>query len=314
MKICTRIDLWKDTTWEKFMFHQKLGSPTTRIVIGSVLIIVVLSTQLVFASACTPIATSTATATVVQLPSATITASSGSLPLNLNNETGNFSQYTAYDTDGGDLTVSPQAGLGGTGYGLNVRVSDNNLAYAYKTLGTTSTTGVIRARFYIDPNGLSMGDLSQVSFIYFISSRATDHFASMKLMKISGGYYLRGVMIDDNGVHRETDAWPITDEPHYAEIRVTRATSASSANATYETWIDGVAKKTMTGVDSYDTFLDFKTVSVGRNSIAGTISGSYSVDEIAINDDGSEIGPIDRVGPPPTPKPGTTPQGTDPPS
>jgi hypothetical protein len=157
---------------------------------------------------------------------------------------------------------------------------------------TASTTGVVRARFYIDPNHLSMGELSQVSVLFLINSDAVTTFASMKLLQINGGYYLRGVMIDDNGVHRETAAWQITDEPHYVEIRVRRASSAIAADATYETWIDGVSRITMTGVDSYDKFYDFRSISAGLNGISETVSGTYYVDEIVVNDDGSEIGPV----------------------
>jgi hypothetical protein len=117
----------------------------------------------------------------------------------------------------------------------------------------------------------------------------------MKLIRINGAYYLRGVMVDDNGEHRETDAWLISDGPHYIEIRVSRASSATAQDATYETWIDGISKTTMTGVDNYEKFFDFKIVSAGLNGISGAVSGTYFMDEIVINVDGSEIGPVNGV-------------------
>lgn len=213
-----------------------------------------------------------------------------SLPASLDHEQGDFSQYSYTDTDGNDLSISTEAGLAGTKHGLSVLVDDSHRAYACAALETPSTTGVVRARFYVDPNSLRMSDLSQVSFLYLINAGRMDNFALMKLMKINGRYFLRGVMVDDNGTHRETEAWSIADASHVVEIQIRRAANASSSDATYETWIDGVYKTIMTGVDSYEKFANFQYLSVGLNGIAGNVSGTYYVDEIMVNDDGNEIG------------------------
>lgn len=214
-----------------------------------------------------------------------------SLPANLDHESGDFSHYMDVDADGGDLSITQQAALGGTRYGLQVQVDDSHRAFAYAALETPSTTGLVRVRFYIDPNGLLMDHLAQVNVLHLLNSSGTGNFASLKLMRINGRYFLRGIMIDDNGVHRETEVWPISDEPHSVEIKVRRASSAASNDASYETWIDGARKKTMTGVDSYEKFESFQYLSVGLNGIAGNVRGVYYLDELVVNEDGREIGP-----------------------
>lgn len=243
------------------------------------------------ATATYPSSTPTSTGTLVSIP----------LPANLDHEQGDFSQYSYVDTDRDDLTVSPRAGLAGTDYGLSILVDDSHRAYAYVALETASTTGLVRVRFYIDPNSLGMDHLAQVSFLYLLNSDGVTSFALMKLMRINGRYLLRGVMVDDNGVHRETGVWPITDEPHLVEIQVRRASNAASNDATFETWVDGVRKTTMTGVDSYEKFFSFQYASFGLNGIAGAVSGTYYLDEIVLKDESGEIGP--RLDADPTPVP-----------
>lgn len=216
---------------------------------------------------------------------------------NLTNESGNFSEYDLVQTNDGNLTVTGSAAMAGTNYGLRVNITPDKLQYAVKTLSLPSTTGIVRARFYIDPNSVNLPEGTQFSFLFLINSGGTENFALMKMRKIGGQYNLRGVMIDDNGIHRETRAWPISDGPHMAEIRVKKSTSATSNDATYETWIDGVQKETMTGVDSFNRFKDFKYISFGLNGIAGIVSGSYYLDELIVNTDGNPFGNSPTPGP-----------------
>ena len=84
----------------------------------------------------------------------------------------------------------------------------------------------------------------------------------------------------------------ITDEPHYLEIRVVRATGGSSNNGYMQCWIDGVEQTAITGVDNYTRFAHTRYVSVGATLKTGSWSGTFYVDEIIVRDDETYIGPV----------------------
>jgi hypothetical protein len=107
-----------------------------------------------------------------------------------------------------------------------------------------------------------------------INSDATTTIALMKLMMINGDYYLRGVMLDDNGVHRETDAWLVSDGPHYAEIRALGIGAAKMPPMT-DRWC---SQENHDSVDMYERFNDSKTVAVGSTDCGN--GWRYFLDEI----------------------------------
>jgi hypothetical protein len=57
-------------------------------------------------------------------------------------------------------------------------------------------------------------------------------------------------------------------------------------------WIDGASKQTITGIDNYDRFVNSFYFQFGAVYISTTASGTLYMDELVINDDGSEIGPV----------------------
>jgi len=90
----------------------------------------------------------------------------------------------------------------------------------------------------------------------------------------------------------------ITDAPHYVEIHYVRATDVGSSDGTCQWWIDGVSQDTFTNLDNYDVFAQLQHLQMGL--IYGTLtgaSGTYYLDELVVNDDGSEIGPLATTAP-----------------
>ena len=87
-------------------------------------------------------------------------------------EAGDFSEYTTSVTDSGDLSVTSAAALAGTTKGISVLIDDTTAIYAYKALASAQTTNVVRYRFYIDPNSITMSNSSEhtVMLITDISS------------------------------------------------------------------------------------------------------------------------------------------------
>lgn len=207
----------------------------------------------------------------------------------INHETGSLTGYSGAITDAGDLSVTTSAAMAVTSFGLQVVLDDTTNIYAFKALGAPSTSGVLRASLYVDPNSLRMANLDELSYAYFVAADGVTTVGSMQLFFLNG-YRIRGAMLDDAGTHNHTQAFSISDGPHRVEIRITRASSSTARNGSYETWIDGSAQVTLAGIDNYDRFSSFKTVSLGANSTVNKIRGIYYLDELIVSDSGAGQG------------------------
>ena len=183
----------------------------------------------------------------------------------ITNEAGNLSEYSGAITDNGDLSVTTGAALGGSRYGLQVVLDDTTNVYAYKALPTASTTGVLNARIYVDPNGLNMMYMDELSFAYFVATDGVTTVSSIQFFYMNG-YNIRGAMLDDAGTHFQPQGEAVSCMCSGIDIRITRASSRTARNGSYEIWVDGVSKPTLSGIDNYDRYSSFKTVALGANS------------------------------------------------
>lgn len=208
-------------------------------------------------------------------------------------ESNNFSEYTASVTDGGDLSTSTDSALASTAYGMKCVIDDTTSIYAYKALASAVTTGVVRYRFYIDPNSITMSALTEhtVVIITDISSNPVSLVLLHRTNTSEYGIYC--VCVQDGGGHLNSQIQTITDAPHYIEVQTVRATTSSSTDGYTEFWVDGTYAYKTVLTDNYDQFNDFQIVIMGAPSgiDAGT-SGTFYLDELVVNDDGGAIGPV----------------------
>jgi hypothetical protein len=208
--------------------------------------------------------------------------------VDIDHEAGDLGEYDSTVTDGGDLSVTNGAALAGTNYGLSALIDDTTAIYGLKNISAPASQ--LRVRYYIDPNSLTMavGD----SFHQFYVDRPS----SVRVMRASlnRGYSLSVSIYNDAGsLAWGSTAWAITDAPHYLEILLVRATTNVSANGYVSIWIDGVFKEMSTGVDNYDAVAAITNVKFGAvGGIDAGTSGTFYVDELIVNDDGGEIGPV----------------------
>jgi hypothetical protein len=204
---------------------------------------------------------------------------------------GSFAEYTASVTDGGDLSIGSGAALAGSSNGMSVLVDDTTLIYAYKSLASAITTGVVRYRFYFDPNTMTMtnGDAFSVMMITDVGSNPVSFIMFSKTA--GGNYAMYAVCVQDGGTHLNTVEVTITDAPHWIEVETRRATTSTSVDGYTYFWIDGnFAAKTVLA-DNFDQMNDWQVIIVGAVSgiDAGT-SGTCYIDEVVVNDDGAVIG------------------------
>jgi len=213
-----------------------------------------------------------------------------SVIVNINHETADLGQYDSSTTDGNKLSVTTGAALVGS-YGMSVLIDSTNEKYAYKNTGYEGST--LRVRFYIDPNAITMPDTSSITVMRIVQDGGSylalvnaylDYFTS-------GGYKLKINYKADGGWNYGSD-YVITDAPHYMEILVVSAATSISSDGTTQMWIDGVSQFTATGLDNYNSMQDVNWRAVlGAMVVSASISGTYYLDELIVNNDGGLIGP-----------------------
>jgi hypothetical protein len=209
---------------------------------------------------------------------------------NVTHDAGNLSEYDSTVTDSGDLSAEVAAALASTSYGLQCVIDDTTAIYGLMNITPTSR---YRFRFYVDPNGLTMasGDVFNLCSIH--ASAAPTTWSVVQLRYDGSNYEIRLNMRSDGGADNFTSNYDISDEQHYIEVDLVRATSAVSNDATGELFIDGVSQETLSGIDAYNVWANIINTRFGAPAglDAGT-SGTFYLDEFKANDDGTLIGPV----------------------
>ncbi len=216
-----------------------------------------------------------------------------SVIIDIHNAT-DLSEWTATATDGGDLSWQAAAGLGGTSGGMQFLINDNTMIYGSKDPVSAIVTGVCRFRVYFDPNGLSMtnGDVFNIVYVYITTATV---LITVVLTATAGNITMNVTTASDTGTRASTFT-NITDEPHYIEVLLTRAATAVSADGVLSFWLDGVLIGSLVNIDNYDTFVSWQRVYNIAHLVDTGTRGTFFMDELVVNDDGTLIGPVVPAG------------------
>ena len=186
-------------------------------------------------------------------------------------ESGNLSAWTTSVTDSGSLSVSASAALTGT-QGLSANINDNNSIYVQDDLPNAETR--YRARFYFDPNSITMSG-GNAHYLLYGYSGTTAVVTRVEFRRASGLYQVRAALISDASTWTTTSWFTISDTPHFIEIDW-RASSAAGANSGGLTlWIDGVQQANLTGVDNDTRRIDRATLGAVAGIDTGTRGFEY---------------------------------------
>jgi len=208
----------------------------------------------------------------------------------INHESGDLSGYDSTVVDGGDLSVAAAAALAGTNYGLQCVIDDTTDIYGVKAQ-TDPGTHRLRFRFYLDPNGVTMNAGDTVGLIYWTSSLVGD-FIDVTLSYDGASLEIRARCNDDGDTWRATTFYDITDEPHYIEIDVYQATDLDDADGYIWLYIDGASKQKKANIDNFHAFAGLIGMArFGAHDPAASVAGTYFLDQLVVNNDGSVIGP-----------------------
>jgi len=198
----------------------------------------------------TPSYTPTSTATPTHMPTATATSSD--LIFADGFESGNLSAWSSNTTDSGDLSASPAATLIGN-YGLQAVIDDNNTIYVTDEIPSAETR--YRARFYFDPNSITMANNDSHYLFYGYHGTSTVALR-IQFRRSSGTYQLRAALRNDSSTWTSSSWFTISDASHSIEIDWRASTASGANNGGLTLWIDGTQRANLTGVDNDTRRLD----------------------------------------------------------
>ena len=218
--------------------------------------------------------TRTPTPTNASTPTPTNTPSGSDLIFADSFESGSFSAWTSSTIDLGDLSVSASAALTGS-QGMQGLIDDANAIYVTDDRPVAEPR--YRARFYFDPNSITMAS-GDAHIIYSSLMGTSTAVLRMEFGRTSTDYQLRVRVLLDDGVTWVNTNWvTISDAPHFIEFDWQAATTAGANNGALVFWVDGTQQASLTGVDNDTLRVD----RVRLGSITGmdaTTSGIYYFD------------------------------------
>jgi hypothetical protein len=164
-------------------------------------------------------------------------------------ESGNFSAWSAEVDTEGDLNVSAAAALVGA-QGMAALIDNTTAMYVIDN--TPANESRYRARFYFDPNSLTMAN-GKAHYI-MAARNATTEVVRLEMRRNSGNYQIRANVRGDGGGYTNTGWFTITDAPHSIEIDWMASTGPGANNGSLRLWIDNSNSAsptaTVSGVDN----------------------------------------------------------------
>ena len=176
-------------------------------------------------------------------------------------------------TDGGDLSVNPTAALVGS---QGLRAVINNTASMYVTDDIPNAERRYRARFYFDPNSISMSS-GNAHYVFSGYSGTSTEVLRVEFRRASGVYQLRAAARNDKSTWSSTNWFTISDASHVVEFDWRAATGTGANNGSLTFWIDGVQQANLTGVDNDTRRIDRVRLGAVSGLDSGTL-GTYYFD------------------------------------
>jgi parallel beta helix pectate lyase-like protein/K319-like protein len=224
----------------------------------------------------TPTSTPTLTLTPTMTFTPTVTNTPGSSdPIFADGfESGNLSAWSSSNNDLGDLSVSAAAALVGS-QGMQAVIDDTISIFLTDDSPNAETR--YRARFYFDPNSISMADSDAHIILSGLMGTSTG-LLRMEFTRSAGNYQLRLRALQDDGTTWANTSWfTISDASHAIELDWRAATGAGANNGGLTLWIDGTQKGDLTGVDNDTWRIDRARLGAVTGVDVGT-SGTYYFD------------------------------------
>jgi RHS repeat-associated protein len=186
-------------------------------------------------------------------------------------ESGGLTAWSASATDGGNLSASNASALIGTN-GLQAVINDNNSIYL--TDWQPYIESHYRARFYFDPNSITMAD-NDAHIIFLANNRDGTNLVQIEFRYKAGDYVVRGNVINDSNGWSYSPWVAITDGPQAIEFDWQAATAAGANNGVFTLWVNGVQKYTLTTLDNDTRLVDYAQLGAITGIDTGTRGTEY---------------------------------------
>lgn len=200
-------------------------------------------------------------------PTATPTSPTSDLIFADSFESDNFSAWSSAAIGDGDLSVSSSAALVGT-RGMQALINDNSAIYV--TDDQPAAEPRYRARFYFDPNSVSMGSGDNHFIFYAISGTSKVVTRIQFRFTNSGGYQIRVQILNNSSAWANSAWFAISDAPHALEIDWQAAT-----NGGVTLWIDGTQRAALTGIVNSNYRIDRVRLGAVNGVDTGTRGTTY---------------------------------------
>jgi len=222
----------------------------------------------------TPTITVTPTASNTPDAVATATPSATTLPDLIfadGFESSSFSAWSSNKPDSGDLSVTTSSALVGSN-GMEVVVDDTVNIYVTDELPNAETR--YRARFYLDPNSISMTDGNAQ---YIFSGQDASTAFQLDFRFSAGSYQIRLRQYTNSNSVQSTNWVTISDALHSLELEWWASTSAGANNGGMTLWVDGIQSGGLSGVANDTRRIESVRLGAVSGIDAGTL-GTYYID------------------------------------
>jgi subtilisin family serine protease len=187
-------------------------------------------------------------------------------------ESCDFSHWSLSVTDGGRLSVSPQAAMQGL-QGMQAIISSTKPIYVQDTSPLAEPS--YHARFYFSPNGVSL-PRNKVQDIFTGRTSSGSVILRVQLQLASGTYQVRIATLTGSGKTLTTSWYSIANSPHAIELAWNAASTAKGSNGSVSLWLDGTLKETRGSVANGSFRLE--DVLLGPQSVPSGTSGTEYFD------------------------------------
>ena len=209
-------------------------------------------------------------------------------------EAGDLFAWSSSSTDLGDLSVRTTAALVGS-QGLQAVIDDTNPIYV--TDDSPNAEPRYRARFYFDPNSITMAS-GDAHYIFRAFTGTSTVVLRMEFRNSSGTYQLRAGLVNDSSAWLNTAWFNISDASHFTELDWQAATAVGTNNGRLTFWVDDTQRAELNGIDNDTARIDRVRLGTLGGIDPGT-SGTYYFDDFASRQS-TYIGPA--IGSPPPPE------------
>lgn len=192
-------------------------------------------------------------------------------------ESGNTSAWSSETDAENDLTVSTAARLVGS-QGLAALIDNTTSMYVRSDHPVAEPR--YRARFYFDPNSITMASADIHSLFNGRTASGANVFTiqfNYTTTTTPPSYRIRPQIYNNAGSATSGSYQVISDAPHYIEIDWQADTAAGATNGALTLWIDGVLKQTMSTIDNETLRVEEVRLGPLTGLDAGTL-GTYFLD------------------------------------